>query len=448
MHFIMMKNMILAGCAIAAFAGQIAAQSQFITLEQAIDKALAHNYDLKSQVVKGALADNELAKSKAARMPKVTLDGDLRFNPLLQTSIIPGAAFTPPGQPEEADREVKFGTLFNAALGVNATYSLWDPAYETTIAIQQEQRQLEATSLQRQTLDVKLLAAEAFYAVVLQQEQEALAQGRVQRARDLRDVARQRYEQGAALAIDVQKGELDVQTAEAALAQTINNLRRSRLQLARLTGIPADVLPAPAPLDTLQLPLDLPKLQDAAAMAANRLEIKAEQHQLAVNQQQQVLETKKYLPRIDLYGNLSLQHLSNDFAVWERWFPFAYAGLRSSFTIYDGQLKARNRENYQLRSLINQYNLNRLQEDLSYEIESAAIDLDNAVEQYQTARLTLNNAREVAMVDQIRYQEGKLPFSEWRNTEFSLREAESQLAGSLQQLLIAQLKWKKASGNL
>ncbi|MBK8705310.1 MAG: TolC family protein [Saprospiraceae bacterium] len=438
--------MLLSGIAIAWIAAPNPAQSQALTLDMVLEKAVAHNYDLKNQMVKEAIADNELEKLKAARQPKITLDGDLRVNPLLQTSIIPGAAFTPPGQPVVDDREVKFGTLFNAGFGLNASYALWDPTYETSSAILQEQRRAETTTLQQQTIDVKLLAAEAFYAVLLQQEQEALATSRLQRAQDLRNVAQQRFEYGTALAIDVQKSELDVQTARATLTQTTNNLKRNRLQLARLIGLSAGELPTLAPLAINTSPSEIESPVPAASLAANRLEVKAEQHLLSINRQQQTLESKKYLPRVDLYGNISLQHLSDDFAVWERWFPFAYMGLRASFTLYDGRLKARNSENYRLRSIINQQNLSRIQEDLTYEIESASLDLSNALSQYEAAQLTLRNARDVAAVDRVQYEEGKLLFSERRNTEFALREAESQLLGSLQQYLIAELRKRKAEG--
>lgn len=419
--------------------------AQTLTLQEAMDKAVQHSYVLKNQNLNIAVAENERAKTIAQHRPTVNGNGDVRYNPILQTSILPGDVF---GQPNAESQRIKFGTTFNILFSLEGNYKLYDPAYQTNVAINEAQTALEKTTLRKNTAQVKLDAATAYYEVLLQQTQVNLATDRLQRAQDLLDVSKTRQEAGAALPVDVQKSDLDVQNAAALRTQAQNALERSRLNLARQMGIALENLP---PLNTDLLHIQTDTLQmptiNAAVLDA-KPEILEQQQQLQITQLQLQKIDKQYLPSINLYGNLSAQHLSDNLAVWERWFPFAYAGAQLTMPLYDGNLKARNKETYQLQLQINQNNLASTREDLTYELQSAAIDLKNAISQLRDAEQNLQNAKDVQSVDQLRYKEGTLLFADFRNTEFSLREAEINFLSASQNYLLARLRWLNATGNL
>lgn len=410
--------------------------------------AVQHNYDLKNQQLNMALVDKDLEKIQAQRQPTIGLNGDLRSNPILQSSIIPGAAFTQPGQAAEEDRRIQFGTVFNVTFAVDATYSLYNPTYKTDLEINRTQQALETAALRKNTLDVKLTAATAYYDLLLQQTQINLAKNRLQRTQDLLAVARTQQEAGALLPVDLQKSQLDVQNAQILLDQTENASQRSRLNLARLLGVqPSEiVLPASNALQINPDTLKTPAVDEN--LVAARSEILEEQQRLQINELQMRRADKAYLPSVDLYGNLSAQHLSNDLAVWDNWFPFMFVGIRASVPIFDGNLRTKNKETYQLQAEINQNNIARLREDLTYELQSAALDLENAISQLQDAQQNLQNAREIMTIDQRRYEAGALLYSDFRNTEFSVREAETNFLSASQNYLLATLNWMRASGKL
>lgn len=416
-----------------------------LTLEAAMELAVQHNYDLKNQTLNIALTDKDLEKLRAQRMPTVSGNGDVRYNPILQTSILPGNAF---GQPGDDPQRIKFGTNFNLLFGIEANYKLYDPAYQTNIEINRTQNSLETATLRKNTQDVKLDAATAYYEVLLQQTQWKLASDRINRAEDILNITITQLQAGAALPVDLQKSELEVRNAQNLGTQAQNALERARLSLARQTGISLENLPSlqdnllQINIDTLQTPVA------NIALIEGRYEIAEAQNQLIINELQIRLQDKLYLPSLELFGNLSAQHLSDDLAVWERWFPFSYVGARISVPIFDGNQKARNKESYQLQMQINQNNLARLREDLSFELRSANIDLENAITQLQDAARNLETAREVLEIDQTRYREGALLFSDFRNTEFSLREAETNFLVASQNYFITRLRWMRANGNL
>ncbi len=435
-----MKNLF---CIIFLLFGILLVKAQKpLTLEAAMELAVQHNYDLKNQALSISMVEKDLEKLRAQRMPSVSGNGDVRYNPILQTSILPGDAF---GQPGGEPQKIKFGTNFNLLFGIEANYKLYDPAYQTNVEINRTQNSLQTVTLRKNTLDVKLNAATAYYDVLLQQTQLHLANDRLQRAQDLLEIIQTQTTAGTTLPVDLQKSELEMQNTQALLEQAQNNLQRSRLNLARLLGIDAQdiVLPANAlqiSIDTLEAPVV------NTASVESRYEIQEVQKQLQINQLQIQLQDKLYVPSLELFGNLSAQHLSDDLAVWNRWFPFAYVGARIAVTIFDGNQKVRNQEGYQLQMQINQNNLTRLREDLSYELHSTAIDLKNAISQLRNASRNIAEARSILQVDQTRYQEGALLFADFRNTEFSLREAESNFLSASQNYYVSRLRWMRASG--
>jgi outer membrane protein TolC len=440
--FITMKKLFITLILIWSLAPVFA---QTLTLEEAMNRAVAHNYDLKNQTLNITIAENDAAKTRTRRQPKLNGLGDVRYNPILQTSIIPGNAF---GQPNGEDREVKFGTNFNALFSLEANYQLFDPAYQTDLAINQTQANLQTTTLRKNTAQVKLDAATAYYEVLLQQTQTKLAANRLQRAQDLVAIAKTRQESGAALPLDLQKSELEVQNAQALLTQAQNALERSRLNLARQTGMAYENLPGLSD-NLLQINVDtVQPVVTTLSVIDSKPEILEAQQRLEITRLQLQREQKLYLPALSLYGNLSAQHLSNDLAVWNNWFPFAYTGVQVNVPLFDGGLKNRNQEGLQLQTQVNQNNLARLREELSYELQSATIDLANASVQLQNAAKNLQNARAVQSIDQTRYREGTLLFADFRNTEFALRESETNFLAASQNYLVAQLRWRNAGGRL
>lgn len=420
-------------------------QAQTLTLEEAMNKAVQHNYDIKNQTLNISLSENDAAKTRTRRQPTVNANGDLRYNPILQTSVIPGDAF---GQPNGGDQRVKFGTNFNVLFNIDGTYKVLDPAYKTDIAINRAEANVQTATLRKNTAQVKLDAATAYYDILLQQTQVELASNRLRRTQDLLEVTQNRQQAGAALPVDVQKSELDVQNAQSLLTQAQNSLERSHLNLARQMGIPVENLPT---LPDNLLNINTKTVQTPivnASVVDLKPEILEEQQRVEITRLQLQRENKLYLPSLSLYGNLSAQHLSNNLAVWEKWFPFAYVGAQVSLPLYDGGLKNRNKEGYQLQAQINQNNISRLREELTYELQSATIDLKNAISQLQNAAQNLQNAHAVQTIDQTRYQEGALLFADFRNTEFSLRESETNFLSASQNYLVSQLRWLHASGSL
>lgn len=411
-----------------------------LTLEDALTRGVQHNYELRNQRVNIDLAQKALDKLGARRAPVITASGDLRTNLVLPTTIIPGAAFASQGQ-SEADREVRFGTIFNLSGTVSATYPVIDPMLSTDRQIAKVQQSLEETILEKQQVNTRLSIAEAWYDVLLQQEQAQLATQKLTRAQDLLAITTNRFGAGAALPSDLERSRLDVANAQAALEQAQNQLVQSRQTLAYRTGLPLDLPIAVAGVSPEGVPTP-----PTEARPDNRWELREEQLRLDLTRLDIDRIDQQYKPNLSLYGSASVQHLSNDFAVWQRWFPLVFAGLQTNITLYDGQLKRRNQEVAQLQGLQHQQNLEKWREDIRYDMATAQTALQNASIQWHNYRQNLDIAKRLLELERERYAGGKAPFSDYLNAEYSLREAENNLLRAWYSYLSARLKWEKAAG--
>lgn len=413
-----------------------------LTLEAAIERGLSHSYALRNQQLAIDLADREVDKLKARKMPIVSAGGDLRTNIVLPVTIIPGSAFSNQGQ-NEADRKIRFGTTFNIIGSVEATYALVDPALGADRQFAEAGRSLQGTLYEGQKQQEKLIVAEAWYGVLLNQEQARLAGDKLARARALLAINQVRQETGTVLPAELLRAQLDVENAAGTFEQAVNQLIMSRQTLAYRVGLPLntaiEVAGNPVP--------ELPEM-GVETPAGQRWEISEQQQRMALAELKIQQIEQQYKPGLSLYGNAAVQHLSNNLAVWENWFPLVYAGLQTKIPVFDGQLKRRNQDIVRIEALSARQNLERLQEDIAYETASASTAMQNAVVQWKTAQATLATAVRLFELEKERYEGGKLLYSELLNVEYSLREAENNALTASYNYLLARVRWEKATGRL
>lgn len=420
----------------------LAAQTpRIITLEDAITLGQSNNLDVKNQALQVQIAQRDREKIDARRSPIITATGDLRTNLVLPTTIIPAGAFGGSGSDE--DQKLRFGTTYNITGAVSVSYPLIDPSLRSDQLRADGQRALQEAGLEKQKANYRLTIAEAWYDVFLKQEQVAFAEAKFKRAASLLELSQNRLAAGSLLPSELQRSQLEVDNSKATWDQAKNNLVLSRQNLAYRVGLPLDT-----PLEVGQLsPPGSASLPEPNVQKGPRWELKEEEQRLAINLLEQQRLKEQYRPSLSEVANGSVQHLSNNFAIWEKWFPAVYVGLQANFTLFDGHLKQKNLEVLKLQNQINQQNLERIRQDISYEEVSTETSLQNAVVQWRNAQQNLDTARKILGLEQERYQNGNLLFADLLNTEYTLREAENNLLSAWYNYLIAKLRWEKARGN-
>jgi outer membrane protein TolC len=429
------------------FCSSIHAQDvKSLSLTEALDLALKNRKELSIQQIKIDQAQADINILNARRSPQVKASGDVRYNPVLQTSIIPGAAFQTGSTPGE-DREIQFGTRFNALVGVEGSYRLVDPTFKTDVDLAIQNKELSVSNGEKEKIEIQFQVTKSFFEALLQKEAVQISTEQLKKAEYWMEIAQVQSVNGAILPNDLLKFKRDLAVAKSTLEISERQYHQRCKEIAYFTGLPAGSEVAPLgdlknqglsnssdalPLDDIMKRPEL--LQTGMAMKIASLnQLKQEQ----VNK-----------PAVDFYTNVNVQHLSNDFAVWNRWFPFVFGGVRMQWNLMDGGLKKKNQEKYALEYKWQSVHLEKLQADFSYEWLTAQNDYLLAVKNIaiQDENIALSN--QILQNDELKFKEGVTLITSLRESQLSLKEANQLKLSYLADACQARLRMMRAAGKI
>ena len=161
-------------------------------------------------------------------------------------------------------------------------------------------------------------------------------------------------------------------------------------------------------------------------------------------------QSKLWLPTISIYGNYSLQNLNNRFTpvTTGDWAPFNYVGIKATFSIFDGGLKSRTRQEYQFRSQASQYQYKKLLNDYKQESISSQATLNNALSDLNYQKKNLMLAEELYKIDTDRFKNGTIKHSDLTTTYYTLQQTQTNYLNAVYNYLIGVVGYKKAIGTL
>jgi outer membrane protein len=419
-----------------------------IDLDQAIQIGLLNRKDIlnaqllsKSQVI-------ESSKVNARRLPTISASGDARYNYLLQTNVIPGAAFpNSSGQPSE-DREVQFGTNFNVLFGLQATQKLFDPTLKTDKEI--ANLNIEKSKLEEQSLknSAAMTIAEQYLNVYFVREKLNLTKEKKKRWEDVLEITSVKLKEGVSLTTDYEKTDLELNTVNANLTNEEINYQKGLESLSNLLGFePSQKISLADSISLLNMMKSIQN-NESSDVSKNRPEWKKELIQNKIDQLAIGKIDKQYLPTLNLVGALNAQHLSNDFNIGQSWFPFGYLGVNANYVIFDGNLKRKNKEQLAIQKSISDNNLILLKNQYNLENNQILNDIKSARVNFENAQKNRSVAKRILERDVYSYKNGVSSLIEVKNSENMLSDANSSYLNALIQILILEKKRIKASGLL
>lgn len=417
-----------------------------LSLAEALDLAIKNRKELSIQQLKIDQAQADINILNARRSPQVKASGDVRYNPVLQTSIIPGAAFQTGSAPGE-DREIQFGTRFNALVGVEGSYRLVDPTFKTDVDLAMQNKELSVSNGEKEKIEIQFQVTKSFFEALLQKEAVQISTEQLKKAEYWMEIAQVQSANGAILPNDLLKFKRDLAVAKSNLEISERQYHQRCREIAYFTGLPAGS--EIRPLGDLKnqwssntsdaLPLDDIMKRPEILQTSMAMKI------ASLNQLKQEQVNK---PAVDFYTNVNAQHLSNDFAVWNRWFPFVFGGVRLQWNLMDGGLKKKNQEKYALEYKWQSVHLEKLQADFSYEWLTAQNDYLLAIKNIaiQDENITLSN--QILQNDELKFKEGVTLMTSLRESQLSLKEANQLKLSYLADACQARLRMMRAAGKI
>lgn len=293
--------------------------------------------------------------------------------------------------------------------------------------------------------DLRLQVREAYFQAVftkhlveIADEALALATDQLQRVEGFRD-------QGIAAELDVLTARVERDNLEPRRIEAQNAAHLARLNLLRLVQLPPDAaLELSTPLEAELEPVDRDAL--LAALAERPL-VASAQTGIAIREDQVRLARSGYLPTVGAYLDLGFQAFPTGFfpgnSGWrEEW----NAGFQISIPVFNGfrtRAEIRVAQSDVRQALLE---VDRLQEGLRLEAESALADAEAARSQVSARRGTVEEARRAVGLAELRFSAGSGTALELSNTRLLLQQARVNEAEALLRYVTALARLERASG--
>lgn len=417
-----------------------------LNLKEALDAAISNRKELSLQKLKIDQSQADINILSARRLPTLKASGDVRYNPVLQTSIIPGAAFQTGSTPGE-DREVQFGTRFNALVGLEGSYRLVDPAYKTDLDLSDQNKRLAESNWEKEKIEIQFQVAKSFFESLLQKEAVQITEEEFKKAEVWLQIAEIQANNGTILPNDFLKFKRDLAVAKGNKEIAERQYHQLCRELAYYAGLAvgSEVEPLGDWKSALSnMNVDLLPVEDIK----NRPELVQTGIAMNIASLGQMKQEQLYKPTFDFYTNVNVQHLSNDFAVWNRWFPFVFGGIRMQMNLLDGGLKKKNIEKYSLEYKWQATQLEKLQADFSYQWTSAQNDYVLANTNISIQEENISLAAQILQNDELKFKEGVTLITSLRESQLSLKEANQLKLSYLADACQARLRMMRAAGKI
>lgn len=434
-----------------------------LSLEEAENYALEHNYALKNAKLDIDQANAQVGEIKSMGLPQI--NGSLGFTHNLEiaTQVLPdfitpsvyGVLF------EEgviAPKDINVNTLpaqfgvpytFNAFVGVNQL--LFDGTFFLGLKAAEEFVNVSKLLASQSEIEVKEGVRKAYYMALISNRNIQQLKESLENIQKLQEETQAMYEAGFAEKLDVDRLVLSAANLEV----NINNLSQ-QTKLAKqvlLNSIGADVN------KTLILTSELPEFTPENFAADyglgtntdNRIELQL------LNQQQELneLDLKRwkvgYVP--SLYGNFNYGQQAfasegNFSDLGSEWFPVSSYGISLNVPVFDGLMKKSKIDQVRVDIAKTENTIAQVTNGINLEVAQARTEYESAFKNIELQKKSLSLAESIYSTTQIKFKEGVGSSFEMITAESDLTQARTNYLNALYQLSISKVSLDKALGKL
>ena len=421
--------------------GADAAPARRLTLEEAIQLALANNPDLRRQAILSESSAQDRSLAKSAILPRLDFNASIgATHQGVGTVVVQGVPF--------AQESSTFST---GALGMSLRQLIFDggkwwnnlDAAELGLAASQAQ-------VDEQRLQTSYLVEQRFYELVRAQRQLGVLGDAAARSREQADNVQRLYEGGRSTQADVYAARANRDNDE------INRLgQESRVELARTDlslaiGVdPSEALAVAEPPRLLDDPSQPPAAKEAVQRAlASRPSLKA--FDLQVQAQKKFYSASKgdYYPTVSLAGSWQRGTRDDLPRLFEA--PGRESQLSGSvnlnWNLFNGFATDAGVRKAQLQVQLSENDLMNGRRNVAGDVEKAVAQLSTARSQARVAAQTEQNAKESLRLARTRQEVGVGTQLEVRDAELKLTQAQLARVGSLVDGREAESALRRAQG--
>ena len=332
-----------------------------LTLDEAVALAKEQNPDITIARKQVEAARGGRVEARAGYLPAVVSSGLLR-------------------QREQQEQSRLRNDDYNATLRVvQNVYSGGAVRARNEIArLLQEKRELELAAVtDRVVMDLRM----AYYELLLNRARIGVREQSVQVMRDEVKAQSERFSAGTVGELNVRRAEVSFANEQPELFDAQTRLQNSYLRVSELCGLTTDPKSRGPALDfngQLQYLAQRPELTESLGRAAAlRPEIRARQIDVAIEEQQLIIDQSELRPRVDVFAGGEV-YSERDPEVGSE-FNYGYVlGLNASWHLFDGHATRGRMQATRARRDAARVALQAMQTSIDSEVRSAFFDLQQA----------------------------------------------------------------------
>ena len=421
---------------------QTAAPELTLSRSEAIRLGLNNRFDIKANQYDIQIATSKVRQTQNSWLPEISADGQVKYSPQLQNSVIPGGVLPGFEQSTLLPLMVKNESVF----GLNLSQPVFNTDLINDTKLAKNQLALQHEKNREAEINMMLQISRTYLDAELRSLQQRTAENIAERNREYEKMAEGMYKNGSLIENYYLRAKLDRENADQLQKQAEQNYKLSLLQLHYQLNIPEGT--ALKLSDSLDVIFDDQTTYDQPA--GERTELR----QLELLQQGNKLNLRKYqqaaLPSVFLGASYAQQFLSGDFnyGTGKWWSPFSYVTLNIHIPISTHFKNKGMVTEYRQKISQNELLLEQKKADINYEIQQARTSLSNAVLNMRNAKSSYQLSQTIFHNQQQQYRLGAFDYSSLLDTEKSLSTTERNYIQTAYELMLARIQLQKATNNL
>jgi outer membrane protein TolC len=421
-----------------------------MTLSEALDIARRQQPDFRNAERNIAYARSLTQSAKATYLPKLVAESDIRYNAIIPTSVLPGNALNPAGDPKELV-PLRFGTPWNNSLGVRLTQPLYDPVKLATLqGSMLGEKQAEAEQ-RRLAADRYVEIAGAWYALLLSRSRVGTIRKDLERNQENARLIESMLAEGRCLEVDLREAALRTRSSKIDLEQVALEIFTAQGNISYLLGY--DTLVLIEPKESL---MDMPMgginpdgIERLGSGLENPMpEVEVEKVRAAISNLELSRVKAERLPVVNLEGYLGSSNFTNRFQPFTNWYGNSFLGLSLRWPIYDGGEKKKQMDQAAIRLEQQVNTVRKTEQKVYFDRLQARNDLKNRQAMMIVQQEKVGVAMERVEIIRSRLQEGRATVKELLDVEALLAKEQDILYRAQYDLLRAVLASDKSNGSL
>jgi outer membrane protein len=422
------------------------AQVKTLTLKDAVVYALENKADAKKAKLQVENSEYKIQEVRSRALPQISANGNLTYNPVIQTTVIDGAGFGQPGTTIQA----AFGQKWTSTAGLSLTQAIFDQAVFTGLRAARSTREFYQINDQLTEEQVIERVANNYYSVYVQRERLVLLDSSYVNTTKVRDIVKGQFDNGLAKKIDLDRIVVKMSNIDTERQQVKNQITLQENALKFYMGMPIEA--------QIEIPKEEFEVVPAALTEVPNVENRTEY--LLLKKQEELLVYNKKAVEAGYYPTLSLTAGYNYIGQGPEmpwfakpkdgvyWSDFSAIGLNLHVPIFTG---------FGTRAKVRQADveIRSLQEDMKDTKLSLDLDYRNAMAQIDNNLITINNQKEnmrlaieILSNTKNNYLQGLASLTDLLDAENASLEAQNNYTRAVLNYKIAEVALIKSKGEL